>query len=73
VISGDGENIVINDFSQVVVNGKEKRFYSYTKGWVAAMQHFHSTPVLSESPKTPTLAVGLRNAELAFRMEEALN
>ena len=73
VISGEHENIVINDFSQVIVNGKRRRFWSRTKGWMAAMQHFHGTPNLADSVKTPTLEIGIRNAELALELDKAMH
>ncbi|MDG2272016.1 MAG: Gfo/Idh/MocA family oxidoreductase [Halioglobus sp.] len=73
IISGEQENIIINDFSRVIVNGKSRWFRSRTKGWMAAMQHFHSTPNLADSDKTPTLATGIRNAELALEMDKVMH
>ena len=73
VISGEHDNIVINDFSQVIVNGKRRWFWSRTKGWMAAMQHFHSTPNLADSVKTPTLQTGIRNVELALELDNAMH
>ena len=65
-------NAVISDFSEVLMNGKRRRFLFGTKGWQSAMAHFHTDSPLAASGVTPTLADGIHICELTLAIDEAL-
>lgn len=71
-IAGAGLNAVVNDFSDVLVNGAHRRFLFGTKGWQLAMRHFHGDDSLAASDLTPTLADGIHICELTLAIDEAL-
>ncbi len=72
IISGDGLNIIINDFKEAHINNKKQTFWKNAKGWLNAMNHFQETTPLISSLKTPTLNDGLHICELAFRIDKII-